>query len=575
MSELLEQLLTDLRAADGDRAPIITAAISAEGVDRDALAAAAVDRFNAVRPTVADSDTAVADLELLAEIHNGITAFCGSDCATTTIPAPGNDTATTATTETAPSVNTDTAPDAALTGEILPPAAPAPVAASLTTTAPFGQLSHTGPRGNGVATVRHGYTLQAKRDLSDLRAGANVDKAADLGRLAVDALTALQEMGGTDAQRTPIAAWSYTGNGQIITPDMPVAQVGQILDQNVDLSRIAFDAKTKTFGAGFCSPSEIDYNVCPPADVADLWDVPSITVRRGGVRYPVSEDFSTVYGSGVGCWTEAEEIARTEDKPCYMVDCPDFEEIRLNICSLCIQAPMLTAWGYPEWVAAAVTNRLAAFEHRLSANLIAAAAASATVVAPINPPGTGDAPYGPGLAALVFGYVELQATDMRYRHRWAQSRPLEVVFPAWFRGALRSDITKRAGWDSIAKTDQYINEKFAAINVRPQWVVNWQDAFASGTATDMGGTTPPTTWPARVKFLLYPAGAFQRARGEITRVSGVRNDPQLLRQNVELALFLEVYWGLISRCPEARLLDIPVCPTGMTGGTGTNACPAV
>lgn len=563
MSELLDQLLTDLRAADGDRAPILTAAITAD-TDRDALSAAAVDRFNALRPQAADSEDAARDLELLAEIHGAVTAYCAGGCSTDT----------TDTSETAASVTTDTTAPATgevLTGEIVPPAPAAPVAASVTT-APFGSLGTT-TRPGGTLATKPSYTLQAKRDIGDISSGAPIKAKADLGRLAADALQSLSELGGTDAQRTPIAAFQYTGD-KLITPEMTEAQVGAILD-DVDMSRIAFNSKTMTFGAGFCSPSETDYTVCPPADVSDLWDVPTRTVRRGGIRYPVSEDFASVYGSGVGCWTEAEEIARTEDKPCYMVDCPDFEEIRLNICSLCIQAPLLTTWGFPEWVAGAIANRLAAFEHRLSANLIAAAAAASTVVAPLNAPGTGDAPFGPGLTGLLFPYVDLQATDMRLRRRLSRSTPMEAVFPYWFLGALRSDITKRMGWDGISQTDAYINSKFAAINVRPQWIVNWQDAFASGVATDMGGTTPPTTWPARVKFMLYPAGTFQRARGEIVRVSGVRNDPQLLRQNVELALFLEVYWGLINRCPESRLFDIPVCPDGETGGTGAIACPAV
>lgn len=344
--------------------------------------------------------------------------------------------------------------------------------------------------------------------------------------------------------------------------------VERALEKNGDPSQITFNSKTKTFGQGFCSPSEIDYTLCPPASTEGRWNVPSTVVRRGGVRIVRDETFADVYGSGVGCFTEAEEIARTDPKPCYSVGCPEFDEIRLNLCSLCIEAPILTAWAFPEWIAGSVAKRLAAFEHQLSCNLITAAEATATVVPPLTTPAG-------GLVPTVLGFVELQTMDIRYRHRLSPNAMMEAVMPLWLLGAMRSDLNKRCGVDMISKADAYINQLFANINVRPQFIYNWQDAFCSGVPTDFGGTNPPTAWPATARIMVYPAGTFQAARGEIVRVSGVRNDPQMLRENVELALFLEVYWGLIDRCPEARVLTVPVCPDGSTGGCKEITCPTV
>lgn len=549
--DALAQLITDLRDTDpADRDTKIAAAF-ATITDPATIAEQANARFTSLRD-YADSTTAVGDMEILADVYT---------YATNNAPTP-----------TATEAVTVTLPDEAVSGEVVP----AP-------TAPFGALAYTPPNGGSqrptttLALNSDTWTMQAKRDAGGVRSGQDVTDPVALGTLANDAFNVLGELtSGIDRQVTPIANFRYTGSDRaVIGPDMTTRQIGEALDNNVDLSKIAFDAKTATFGTGFCSPSETQYGVeCPTADLADLWDVPPVVITRGGLRYPVVEDFGSVYGDGVGCFTEAEEIARTEDKPCYLVPCPEFEEVRLNLCSMCIQAPILAQFAYPEWIADAVARRLVAFEHRLSANLVAAAESIATVVAPVPADGTN---YGPGFAALLFGYLDLQATDMRYRNRYARNRVLDVVMPAWLLGILRSDVTKRTGWDGIVQTDAWINSKFAALNLRPQWIVDWQDAFASGVATDMGGTTPPTAWPTRAKILMYAPGSLQAGRGDIVRITGVRNDPQLLRQNVELALFVEVYWALINRCPEVRLLDIPTCPTGQTAGSPVDAitCPGI
>lgn len=521
-----------------------------DGANLDALGRAARDRFDTVRAKKNLTEDDASALEVIADIHNTILAK-PLDASDDTDDTDGDE---------PPKADdgrddeplADASP-AAIEGEVVEPKG------ELVGSAPMGLMPHKAGRKTLGSTGTATFVLKAERDAGGIRTGDEIKTENDLGSACVDVLQSLSDHSGSDMRQLPIARWSHAGQTPILTPDMNPMEVKGILDKNGDPSQITFNTKTKTFGQGFCSPSEIDYTLCPPASTEGRINLPSIVIRRGGVRIVRDEDFSDVYGSGVGCWTEAEEIARTDPKPCYSVPCPEWDEIRLNICSLCIEAPMLTAWAFPEWIASAVAKRLAAFEHQLSCALVTAMEARAVVVPPL-------AAASGGLVSTILGYIELQAMDMKYRHRFSPNMVLEAVMPLWLLGAIRSDLTKRCGFDSIAKADAYINTLFANIKVRPQWIYNWQDAYCTGVDTDFGGVNPPAKWPDTVKILLYPAGTFQAARGELVRVSGVRNDPQLLRQNVELALFLEVYWGLVNRCPEARLLTIPVCPNGATGG---------
>ena len=100
---------------------------------------------------------------------------------------------------------------------------------------------------------------------------------------------------------------------------------------------------------GWCAPSETIYTLCSTESLDGLIDLPEINVQRGGIRFTKGPDFSDIYTDAGFCQTEAQAIAGTT-KPCVEIECPAFEEVRLDACGICVKAPILTNAGYPELV---------------------------------------------------------------------------------------------------------------------------------------------------------------------------------------------------------------------------------
>jgi hypothetical protein len=100
--------------------------------------------------------------------------------------------------------------------------------------------------------------------------------------------------------------------------------------------------------------------------------------------------------------------------------------------------------------------------------------------------------------------------------------------------------------------------------------------FARGLApavpTDIGGPTPAPDWPAQLRFLIYPAGQIQIGRGEEVNL-GVIHDSTKFSTNDYTALFVEECVAIVSRSVDTRIVTVPVCPTGETGGQTVLACP--
>ena len=243
-----------------------------------------------------------------------------------------------------------------------------------------------------------------------------------------------------------------------------------------------------TAAAGWCAPSQNDYNLCRNWDApVGLIDLPTVTVTRGGINYTDEPDFPTIYanaiaaGGGSNFLTEAQVIADTV-KTCSEIPCPTFENRRLDVMALCIRVSFLQAAGYPEVVAAWDAGLRAAHEAEMNRLIIAdiiARAGAATVL--------------PGRS--------------RRRHAATRSRPR--FWPAWswpprtsatasiWRGTRRRDRPPALGhpadprrhqpphgWNGLNITDAEIASWFATRGVRVQFVRGWQDGLITGGALD-------------------------------------------------------------------------------------------
>lgn len=309
---------------------------------------------------------------------------------------------------------------------------------------------------------------------------------------------------------------------------------------------------------GWCAPSETWYDLLDLSTTDGLISLPEVNAARGGFRLIPGggAQFADIYTDTGFCFTEAQDIAGdygpgggVQAKPCYKVECPEWEDFRLNVCGICVQAGYLQNKAYPELTADVLRKTLTAHRHRLSANKINAIVLGSDAVA--IPALTG----GGGAVAPLLNAVELQVADIRSKYRMGLDATMEGVFPTWTRGLIRADLALRLGKAEVDVTNAEIDNWFRQRYINPQFVYNWQD---------LGGVTAATAYPETLSFLVYPAGTWVAATSDVIDL-GVVHDSTLMSFNNYTAAFVEEGWQILPVGPESRVVEVPVCPSGQLG----------
>lgn len=334
----------------------------------------------------------------------------------------------------------------------------------------------------------------------------------------------------------------------------------EVLTRAVDQHRLP--GESLTAAGGWCSPSQTVYDLAAELESADgLIDVPEFQVTRGGIRFTRGPDFGTLYAESSFAYTEAEDTAGDYDgygggeKPCFRVDCPGFEDIRLSSAGFCVTAGILANRAYPEVTARTIRGALIAHEHRMAVRIVDGMVADSTAVT------WGANPLG--ATAPLLTAIEGQATHYRYTHRMSDATILEAVFPRWVRGVIRADLSRRLGVDLLSVTDAQITGWFSQRGINPQFIYNWQDL--TGTADTF------TAFPETVDFLLYAAGTWARGSSDVITMDAIF-DSALLRQNDFTALFTEEGWLLARRGHDSRVVTVPICGNGAVAGGVAVTC---
>lgn len=315
-------------------------------------------------------------------------------------------------------------------------------------------------------------------------------------------------------------------------------------------------------GGGWCAPSEIRYDFFNITCQDGMVDLPTVGVRRGGIQYPVSPSLASVYtgaftnATNPWLWTEEDDILTvtgTPNKPCVRVECPTFEETRLECYGICLTAGNLTDYAYPEATRNHLALLMAAHAHAMNARFLTTMASLSTAIGTIPATGTGILSDAPAVTALA-------ASDYRERYGMCDDDVLEVIFPRWVKDAMRIDHLRRTGFWASPLSDADINRLFAANRVRVQWVGDWQ---VRGVLQP-GNVTPITSWPATVQFMIYAAGTFVKGNG-LTLDLGVVRDSVLNESNDHTAAWSEECHLIAMLGHASKLYTIPVCTAGRTG----------
>jgi len=314
---------------------------------------------------------------------------------------------------------------------------------------------------------------------------------------------------------------------------------------------------------GWCAPSETIYDLVETETRTGLYDLPTIGVTRGGINHTQGPSFGDLFAAIKGfSYTEAQDIAgnygvdangvgngTAGDKPCYHIDCPDFNEDRLGFDGLCLTAGLLQQRGYPEVIARTTRGALVVHDHLVAGRVLAKVITGSTAVSM-----TSDQV---GATAPILTAIELQVMHYRYIHRLSDNASLEAVFPFWVHGAIRSDLARRLGVDFFDVSNERINQWFRNAGVAPQFIYNFDDL--TGAAGSF------VQWPTTLRFVLYSAGTWVRGSSDIITLDTLY-DSQLLGQNDFTALFTEEGWLVAKRGHDSRVVSVPISTDGATHG---------
>lgn len=598
----LQDLINAAQGEDGkppaDPAKAVAEYLAAHpDADVAALQAEAVQSFTEISAAGADSDDSLAAVEALADVIDGVkveqeridaageekraklAALSERVKAATGSEAEGEDNADADATAEAEVVaeaeavavdaaGADANVDAAAAAETAVPEAVAASAAKPVRRVRLSQIERkpvTMPAENNVDTTPRA-TILASADVAGFAPGQGLSTR----ELADAANVKLQSLSASGSRNSASVARIHVPFDEELTADGRNDQ--DVIDHAADVGRLA--GGSLVAAGGWCAPSETLYElggILADAN-AGLVDLPEVKAARGGLRFTEGPDYAAIYGdSKIGfIQTEAQAaagsgftsptgatIAGTE-KPFYRVPCPEFTDKRAEAAGLGIVAGILQNDAYPELTQEAVEHALIAHQHRVNTrSLNRMVAESGTAIA---------LDLGPSATTSVLNAVGIQIVDYRYANRMSPEAELEIVLPLWLKELVRADQSVRNGsnvTEALEVTDQKIDAWFKARKAVPRWVYDWQDAF-SGVAGGFGAATAITAWPTTVDIMIYKAGTFVRARGEVISVDAIY-DPTSLKQNDFHRLFVEEKLLVIKRRWKSRLVRVPLAVNGAVG----------
>lgn len=398
-------------------------------------------------------------------------------------------------------------------------------------------------------------SLTASADVPGYATGGKIEDLTDVGNAMVARMRGLPttRLGGEKGIQTRHATAKV---------DLSVARTDNLVQNNFrdDNELLAAAQKAArlpggalTAAGGWCAPSETLYDLCSIASTDGLLSLPTIQVNRGGIRFTRGPQWADIYAQAAGWnFTEAEIIAGVT-KPCAEIECPPFEEVRLNALGLCVRAPLLTQAAYPELVRHWIEQLLIAHQHIVDEWRIAQIVAGSTA---IDAAGNFDTTVD-GIAKL-----EQIANWVRQSNRMRFGQELEMLVPYWFRTTVRADLARRTGVDLINVSDATIAGYFTARGISIQWLYNYQPLANDGGVVQT---------PEEVQVVVYPAGAWVSGTTDVINLDAVY-DSTSLAANEYTAMFAETGELVVNPCWDSYLVTLPTCASGRTGAADITNC---
>jgi hypothetical protein len=339
-----------------------------------------------------------------------------------------------------------------------------------------------------------------------------------------------------DAQRFSVATLAKPENPFSIGEKDGAQQAYDVL--MAAASEYRLEGGSLLAAGGWCSPSEQVYGFLELESADGLLSIAEINARRGGIQFTKGPTLGELLlEANLGFVQTEAEAEAGEVKPVFDIECPDWEEVRMDAVGYAIRAGLLTNATYPELLRRYLSLGLVVHARRMNALTISRISTLIGATVTFSPVGA-----QPSAVADLLSAIELRALQLREQYSMPINSTVEGVFPLWVQAVVRSDLSRRLGVDMISVTDQMITAWFTQRKVKAQFVRDYQ-SINSGAVTTPGGTGGWTAWPDKVEFLLYPAGSFVKLTTDVIDLDTVY-DTDDLTQNRFMAAFFEEGFGI-------------------------------
>lgn len=418
------------------------------------------------------------------------------------------------------------------------------------------------------------YTITAGADVPNLPMGSKLPNLRAVAQALVERKKAWGNIGGNgDGEKSTVAKFttSYPEDRILSETDL---KGNRAKVEAVVASAMKRDETGALIAAGgLVAPINVRYELFGFSESTDRPVRDSLLVfnaDRGGIRYITPPVLDDVKVGAVSLWTiEDDENAATEGepnpvKPCLRVTAGSEVNVYIEAIPLCLTFGNLVSRTYPELVERHTELAMVWHARYAETRLLTRIGALSTSVS---------APSELGAARDIFNQVDQAAAAYRSRHRLDAKTPLRVIFPEWFKNALRVDLTKQLPGDGQDVTfnlaDADINRWFASRNINVTWHIDGEEGqiFGAQAAGDL------LSFPDQVIWYLFAEGTFLFLDGGELDLGLVRDST--LNGTNDYKIFLETFEGVAKVGIEALRVTSDLALTGASSGTVDLVTPAV
>lgn len=399
--------------------------------------------------------------------------------------------------------------------------------------------------------------ITAGADLPGITAGSELSSISDVAQAILTRKHGMGRTSGGDGEQHSVAQFStsFPSERYLTANDIE----GNRAKVNAVVSPEAIIA-----AGGLTAPVETSYDIFELGEtsVRPVKDALAVFgADRGGIRFMTPPVLADLEGA-VSVWTMQDDIdASTPEapnpvKPCLRVAAGVEVTVYTDAIPLCLTFGNLGARAYPELVERHIQLGMVQHARFSEIRLLTRIGALSTPVT---------APSQLGAARDIFVQLEQAASAYRSRYRLDPKAPLRVLFPEWFKNALRADLTKqlpgdgRDGTFNLAEAE--INKWFTTRNINVAWFLDGETGqiFGAQSAGALLG------FPTNVIWYLFSEGTFLFLDGGTLDLGLVRDST--LNGTNDYKIFLENFEGVAKVGVESLRVTSALAIKGSSSGT--------